>query len=212
MAWAAPWIQEEGAWYTRASMVREIVEGLDGHRGDAYLEYGWSETWTLTLKGEGVHYSGVDGFNSRGWRATARRLLYDSDRLKVSAETGLLQGAAIGGRNGCEQLGTEARMGVSWTSRPRRNPYYLFMEGAGRFHGNCQRQRLEVGYGIEPFQSIWTITQIWIERGAADANSDKLQTEILWETEYLDMSFGFRSEFGGAFEEQGAFIAIARTF
>lgn len=212
MAGAAPWIQEEGAWYTRAALVSETVEGLSGYRADAYLEYGWSDEWTVTLKGETVRYSGVDGFNSRGWRATARRLIYDTNRLKVSGEVGLLQGSAIGGRNGCDRLGTEARMGVSWSSRTRRNPYSLYMEGVGRFHGSCERRRLEAGYGIRPYGSVWTITQVWIERGAADAKSDKIQTEIVWNAERFDFSVGVRREVGNAFDEDGVFFAIARTF
>ena len=212
MAGAAPWIQEEGALYTRAALVKETVEGLQGYRGDAYLEYGWSETWTLTLKGEAVRYTGVDGFDSQGWRTTARRLFYDSDRIKISGEAGLLQGSAIGGRNGCDRLGAEARMGVSWSSRPQRNPYFLYLEGAGRFHGSCERQRLEAAYGYEAFPSIWTITQVWIERGATDAQSDKIQTELVWQTETFDLSFGLRQEIGNAFQEEGVFVAIARTF
>ena len=211
-AGAAPWIQEEGVWYTRAALVSETVEGLNGYRADAYLEYGLSDEWTVTLKGEAVRYTGVDGFDSRGWRATARRLIYDTNRLKVSGEVGLLQGSAIGGRNGCDRLGAEARMGVSWSSRPRRKPYYLYMEGVGRFHGSCERQRLEAGYGIRPYASIWTITQVWIERGASDAKSDKIQTEIVWNAERFDFSVGVRREVGNAFDEEGVFLAIARRF
>ena len=212
MARAAPWIQEEGGLYTRTALVKEAVEGLNGYRGDVYFEYGWSETWTLTLKGEAVRYSGADGFDSQGWRATARRLFYDSDRIKISGEAGLLQGSAIGGRNGCDRLGAEARMGLSWSSRPRRNPYFVYFEGAGRFHGSCERQRLEAAYGYEAFPSLWTITQIWMERGASDAKSDKVQTEIVWQAETVDLSFGVRREIGNAFQEEGIFVAIARTF
>ena len=213
MAEAAPWIQEEGALYSRAALVKETVEGLNSFRGDIYLEYGWSEDWTVSLKGEAVRYSGVDGFDSQGWRATARCLFYDSDRIRISGEAGLLQGSAIGGGpNGCDRLGAEARMGISWSSRPRRNPFFVYVEGVGRFHGACQRQRLEAAYGYEAFPSIWTVSQVWIERGATDAKSDKVQTEIVWERKNFDLSFGIRRQIGNAFQEEGVFVAIARTF
>ena len=212
MAEAAPWVHEEGALYTRAALVKETVEGLNGFRGDVYLEYGWSEDWTVSLKGEAVRYSGVDGFDSQGWRATARRLFYDSDRIRISGETSLLQGSAIGGRNGCDRLGAEARMGISWSSRPQRNPFFAYVEGVGRFQGACQRQRLEAAYGYEAFPSIWTVSQVWIERGATDAKSDKVQTEIVWERKNFHLSFGIRREIGNAFHEEGVLVANARTF
>ena len=211
-AGAAPWVQADDAWYTRISVVSEEVEGLQGYRRDAYLEYGWSETWTVTLKGEAVSYSDADDFNSEGWRATARRLLYDGDAINVSAEFGLLQGSAIGGRNGCERLGAEARAGVSWSGDWREQSTFLFVEGVGRFHGGCERQRLEVGYGGETFRSIWTVTQFWLERGAADATSDKIQSELMWRADFADVSAGYRYEVGNAFQEEGIFIAIAKVF
>ena len=211
-AGAAPWIQDEGGWYTRVSLVSEEVEGLQGYRRDAYLEYGWTEDWTLTLKGEEVSYSETNGFDSKGWRATARRLLYSSDSINVSAELGLLQGAAIGGRNGCDRLGVEARGGISWSGRWRKQSTFAFVEGAGRFHGACDRQRLEGGFGIESYPAMWTITQVWIERGALDAQSDKIQTELLWRTDFADWSAGYRYEVGNTFQEEGVFLAIAKQF
>lgn len=212
MAGAAPWIQDEDIWYARVSVVSEEVEGLQGYRSDAYLEYGWSETWTVTLKGEAVSYSDASDFDSQGWRATARSLLYDGEAINVSAELGLLQGSAIGGRNGCERLGVEARTGVSWSGDWRKQSTFVFVEGVGRFHGSCQRQRIEAGYGVETFRSIWTVTQIWIERGAADAKSDKIQTELVWHADLADFSAGYRYEIGNAFQEEGIFVSVAKAF
>ena len=211
-AWAAPWIRDDGGWYARTSLTDEKVEGLRGVRRDAYLEYGLTSAWTVTLKGEAVSYDAANGFDGTGWRASARRLLYDGSSVNVSIEFGALEGEAIGGRNGCDQLGAEARAGLSWSGNFREQSTFVFVEGAGRFHNGCDRQRLESGIGIESFPTIWTITQIWLERGSENSVSDKIQTEWLWRSDVADFSIGFRQEVSNTFQEQGAFIAIAKQF
>ena len=60
--------------------------------------------------------------------------------------------------------------------------------------------------------TIERMSVVWEERGATDAPSDKIQTEIVWNAERLDYSIGVRREVGNAFVEEGVFVSIARTF
>lgn len=209
---AAPWVQEDGKLYTRISIADEVVEGLSGIRSDAYAEYGVRPDWTLTFKAERIEYGDAPDFNSDGWRATARRQIWRFGSFRIAGEVGALQGAAIGGRNGCDSLGLEARTGLAWSGVWRDREMFAFGEIAGRYYDACQRERFDAGIGRQVSENIWNITQAWIERGSPNAQSYKIQSELLWRTELADFSFGYRQEVGGAFQEESIFLAVANQF
>ncbi len=209
---AAPWTQEHGALYTRASVARESVEGLSAWRADAYTEYGLTETWTASFKLEAIEYTDAQDFNGQGWRATVRHRLIQLGAFNVTLEGGVLKGAAIGGRSGCETLGVEARGGVSWSGAWLKQQTFAFAEAVQRDHDGCRRTRYEFGLGQEAFDDIWTVTQVWLERGAANAESNKIQTELVFSGDRTDYSIGYRTENGGFFDEESIFLAVARRF
>ena len=212
MAAAAPWVQEGGGLYTRVSLAQEDVEALSGWRSDVYAEYGLSPRLTATINLEQVEYRDDSDFNTEGWRSTLRYAVWEYGPVIVSVEAGLLQGAAIGGRNGCDQLGAEIRAGLGWSGEWRKRSTFLFGELAGRFHEACQRERYAFGLGQQTSDNFWSITQVWLERGDTNSASDKFQTEMLWRTTMADFSFGYRKENGGRFEEESIFVALARQF
>ncbi|MEM7328804.1 MAG: hypothetical protein AAF437_08705 [Pseudomonadota bacterium] len=212
MAAAAPWVQEDDGLYTRVSIAQEDVEDLSGWRADAYAEYGLTSRLTVTGNIERVEYDNGADFNTDGWRSTLRYAVIEHGPVVVSLEAGLLQGAAIGGRNGCDRLGTEVRAGLAWSGEWQKRSTYVFGEAAGRFHGDCQRERFAFGLGQRTSENVWSVTQVWLERGDTNAASDKFQTELLWRTETADFSFGYRKENGGRFEEESIFLALARQF
>jgi len=212
MAAAAPWTQEDAGLYTRLSLAQETVDGFDGQRTKLYGEYGLDGTWTATGSYERIDYSNGADFDTSGWRATLRRPLLNYKSFVWSVEGGALQGAAVGGRNGCDALGVELRSGLGWTGAWRNRSTYIFGEIATRHHAGCQRERFEYGFGYEARKRVWNITQIWLERGQRNAPSDKFQSEVLWRTDLADLSLGYRNERGGRFEEEAVFMAFARQF
>lgn len=212
IAAAAPWAQEDDGLYARVSLAQEEVESLSGWRADAYAEYGVTSRLTATAKIERVDYRNGSDFNTTGWRSTLRFAVLEEGPFVAAIEVGLLQGAAIGGRNGCDQIGAEVRTGLGWSGEWQKRSTYMFGELAGRFHENCQRDRYAFGLGQQTSENFWSITQVWIERGDTNADSDKFQTEILWRTDPADFSFGYRKENGGVFEEESIFVALARQF
>lgn len=212
MAAAAPWVQEEGALYTRVSIAQESVEGLDGWRTDAYAEYGLSSRITVTGKIEHVSYADAPDFDADGWRSSVRLRIFDKGAFAIAFELGLLEGAAIGGRNGCDTLGAEIRGGVAWSGQWQKRESFLFGEIARRTHDACQRRRFEFGFAQQTSKSVWSITQVWLERGDTNAASDKFQSELLWRTSIADLSLGYRNERGGLFDEESVFVAVARQF
>lgn len=209
---AAPWLQDKQQFYTRIEMANEVVNGLRGTRTDLYLEYGAARDWTVSLKASNLSYDGAEDFNTNGWRATVRRRLFSTGPFVASAEAGLVQGAAIGGRSGCDPLGFEARGGLGWSGTWKTRDIYAFGEVASRTYDNCRRQRLALGLGQQTAKQVWSVTQVWLEQGDSIAHSYKLQSELLWRTKIADVSIGYREEFGGAFEEESVFIAIADHF
>lgn len=212
LASAAPWVRADAEIFARWAVARERVETLDAWRSDLYVEYGLNGDWTISGKFEGVAYDEAADFNSEGWRATARRRLFQHGNIVSSAEFGALKGAAIGGANGCETLGLELRSGLAWSGRLGKVETFAFGEVAGRFHDGCRRERYEFGFGQKMTQNIWVVSQAFVERGDQNARSDKIQTELLWKSGRLETSLGYRQEVGGRFQEESIFVAVAKHF
>jgi len=212
IAAAAPWTLEPGKIYARASIASEQIEGLSAWRGDLYGEYGWREALTATIKLEAVSYPDAEDFNAQGWRATLRQRVFRAGAFNFTVELGLLEGAAIGGRNGCDTLGAEARIGASWSGAWQKRQSFAFIETARREYDACQRDRLELGLGQQVSEKIWSISQVWYEQGAPNADSSKVQTELLWRQDSVDYSLGYRNENGGYFVEESIFLAVAKRF
>lgn len=209
---AAPWTLDRDAIYARTSIASERVEGLEAWRADAYAEYGVRDRLTASLKYETVRHSGASDFDVEGWRATTRYRILQSGTINWTVESGLLRGAAIGGRNGCETLGLEVRTGLSWSGKQRERERFVFAETVLREHEGCRRYRQEVGLGQQISKNVWSISQVWLERGSPNATSHKAQTELLWRQGEMDYSVGYRNENGGAFIEESIFLAIAKRF
>ncbi|MCR9194247.1 MAG: hypothetical protein NXH88_05915 [Hyphomonas sp.] len=209
---AAPWTLKRDAIYARTSLAGERVEDLEAWRGDVYAEYGVRDWLTASFKYETVMYPSASDFNADGWRATLRQRVFQTGAFNWTIETGLLEGAAIGGRNGCDTLGVEARTGVSWSGKWRNQERFAFAETVIREHEGCRRYRQEIGLGQRVTKNIWSITQVWLDRGSPNASSHKAQTELLWRQDRTDYSIGYRNENGGFFVEESIFVAIAKTF
>lgn len=213
---AGPWGRAEDQFYIRIAVSRLNVEGLNGYRSDAYSEYGLNGDWTLTLKYERLDFNRFNEFSSDGVRTTLRRSFSVMPGLVASLEGGVLQGAAIGGAAGCETLGAEVRAGLGQSlqlGKKTKRDIFWFAEGALRAHDDgCLRRRLELGYGQKLTRDIWIISQLWFDTGTVNATSSKYQLEYLWRAGRLDISAGTQLEFGGAFEENAYFIALARRF
>lgn len=211
-ATAAPWTQRDGDLYSRASIARERVEGLDAWRADIYTEYGLTDTLTASVKLEAVAYDTASMFNGQGWRTTLRQRLFQRGTFNVTLEGGLLVGDAIGGRNGCDTLGVEARGGAAWSGAWLDTQTFVFAEAVRREHDGCRTTRAEIGLGQEVWPDFWNVSQVWVERGAENADSMKLQSELLWRGPDYDYSIGYRNENGGLFTEESIFLAVARRF
>jgi len=212
-ATAAPWTHDDGALYARASVAQEQIEGLSAWRADLYAEYGLSDTLTLSLKTEAVAFeSGAEDFDTQGWRATLRQRIFQSDTFNLTLEGGVLKGGAIGGTNGCETLGIEVRGGASWSGDLWDHQTFTFAEAVQREHERCRRTRYEAGFGQEIVDNLWSVTQVWIQRGPQRGDSNKTQTEMMWRREHADYSVGYRREYGGNFREESIFLAVAKRF
>ncbi len=212
MASAAPWVQRENFYYTRASLSSEDLNGNAGWRSDLFIEYGLTDLWTVTAKVEAARFSEAPLADGDGLQLSLRRLLYRTDELSVTAELGALQGRAISGANGCDTPGIEARGGAAWSDRLLGRDTYVTGELVRREHEGCVRNRMEFALGRRLTRRVWTASQVWIERGSDSANSDKAQTELLWRNGDFDYAVGVRQEFGGAFDENSIYIAFARRF
>lgn len=212
LASAAPWVQEESWIYSRSSVSYEQLNENIGWRGDTYIEYGMTKDWTLTGKLETVTYPDSPLEDGEGVRVTVRRSLFRSDQLSVTAEVGALQGSAIGGFLGCDELGLELRGGVARSQKVFGRDTYVFGELIRREHEECRRDRLELGAGMRLSNRLWASSQLWIERRNPIAASDKMQLELLWREQRTDYSLGYRRELGNDFSEEGVFLAVARRF
>lgn len=209
---ASPWIQEEGSVYARVAWADEEIEQVGAQRADIYAEIGASDDWTATLKLEHVDYAPNDNFDSSAWRATLRRQVFRRAGFVGSIEAGVLEGAAIGGRRGCDLLGVEGRVGLGWSGELRGTDTFTFFEAATRQHEACYRTRWEFGISQRATERIWLVTQFWSERGDQDAISDKSQTDLVWRGDEFDFTVSYREELSGAFEETGVVLSLAARY
>lgn len=212
LASAAPWVQREGFAYARASIAAETLDQEPGWRSDAFLEYGVTDRWTATAKLETVTHPQVPQEDRFGGRVTLRGSIFENDVLSVTGEVGFIQGAAIGGRNGCDTPGMEWRGGAAASYRILARNAYVFGEMVRRDHEACLRDRVELGAGLELTQAVSASAQIWIEDGEPAAPSEKAQAELIWRRGDADYSLGYRKELGDAFEEESLFLAYALRF
>ena len=206
---AGPWAQGQGNWYARALITDQQLDGVAGNRLELYGEYGFAEKWTVTAKSEAVQYELGSQFDREANRLTIRRELVSSRGWTVGVEAGAVYGSAVAGVFGCEGIGGEVQLsgGLSGT-RGGRNFYAFADVAAIRHEDGCQRQKLDIGYGVDLWKEIYLSQQLWIERGNVTAKSDKYETQLGYHFPWADVAVGYRDEFGGAFDEQAVLIAV----
>lgn len=209
---AAPWYVGDDALYASFSVSTGEVEGLKNIRSGIYAEYSLAPNWTLTSKVERVDFTDASDFNSDAWHSTLRRTFSLSDTIRLSLESGLLQGEAIGGFGGCRRLGVEARAGAAWSGKLRNVDTYSYFELAQREHKGCSRTLMEIGVGRQATRNLWLVSQVYIEEGGGLATSYKSQSGLLWKGQVNEFIVGYRTEQGGEFREDAFFVSIARRF
>ncbi len=214
VAEAGPWTRDKGGSYWQAAVLGQTIDGEPAVRGELYSEYGVTEDWTLNAQLEGVTFTEIDGFDQFAYRVTGRRQLWQRGIWRVGFEGGIVGGEAIGGTiGGCDTIGGEARLSFGGGGRSERGrDWFTFIDGIVREHGNCRRQRVEAGYGQEVFKNWFTVNKVFLEEGTGDARSAKLETVLSRRFGSTNISFGYRQEFGGRFEERGVLISIERRF
>lgn len=72
----------------------------------------------------------------------------------------------------------------------------------------CERTRIETGYGQDLTERIFIGQQLWYEEGNQSACSVKTETQCGVHFQKFDLSFGYRQEIGGVFEESAVLVAL----
>lgn len=211
---AGPWTRDQGDGYASLALLGQRIDGQDAVRIEAYGEYGVTSKWLVTGQVDGLVFTGLDGFNQTAWRATARRGIWKSGRFLAAVEAGVVGGEAIGGTlSGCETVGAEARLSFGGGGRTRAGrDWFFFSDAIIREHGNCRRQRAELGFGQEIARNWFTTNKLYLETGTDDARSAKVETIISRRFGSTDIGLGYRQEFGGNFREAGVILSLEYRF
>jgi len=207
---AGPWTRDDGGFYLRGLVSTETLNGLDGTRADAYGEYGLTDRLTLTGKTEAVFYEdSIGDIDRQSYRLTLRRQLWAHKGFVIGAEGGAVYGNAIAGTFGCDEWGGEARLSVGYSGVRKSLGFYLFGDVAMIGHQDgCVRHRAEFGYGADLSDRIFVTQQVWLERSNDSADSNKFESQVGYHFGHVDISVGYREEFGGAYEENAYLIAL----
>ena len=207
---AGPWAQAPGGVYARGIVSAERLDGEDGWRGDLYGEYGFAGRLTLTGKVESVRYDAGTA-DADAYRVSVRHQVWSNAKgWTAGVEAAAIRGSALAGIYGCTGWGGEARVSVgrSGTSKKGRG-YYFFGDAAWlNQEGGCNRQRVEMGYGLDLGGNFFTAQQVWLEHGNRSADSIKSDTQFGYHFPLADVSIGYREEFGGQFDEQAVLLGI----
>ena len=214
VAEAAPWVREDGGWYTRALGARDSLNGVEGWRADLYGEYGVTDKITVTVKNEAVMYPDAAAFDRDYWRLTARRTLGSHKGWTAGVEAGAFHGSPLNASDGrdlifCEGTGFEARAGAGWSGTYRGKPLYAFVDASHLAQKDgCSRNRIEAGYGQDLTDRIFIGQQLWFEEGDLTGRSVKTETQLGVHFGRFDVSLGYREEIGGTFNENAVLIAL----
>ena len=214
MAQAGPWTHEKGGGYASSALLLQRIDGEDAVRAELFGEYGLTSNWTVSLQAEGVTFPDLAGFDQYAYRATLRRQFWRKGVWRAAFEGGVVGGEAIGGTiGGCDTVGGEARLSFGGGGRTKRNRnWFAFIDGVYREHGNCRRQRIEAGYGLEVFPKWFTTNKVFLEDGDDDARSAKFETTLARRFGRTDLGIGYRQEFGGRFQEAGLILSLEHRF
>lgn len=182
---------------------------FSANRSDLYAEYGLTDDWTLAGKFETVDFETSNAFDAYGYRLQLRRALWRSDFWSTTAAVGYVEGAAIGGRLGCESRGGEIELGVGHSGLLGEDTYFAGLTLGHRSHeSDCQTNRLEFVMGVSDADGFNYTTQYWSERGD-NGNSDKVEFMISRNIGPFEAGFATRYEIGGEFEEQAYVFSLA---
>ena len=203
------WVQPEGALFARTSLALEDHGPFSARRADAYLEYGVTDTWTVSGKFESVNFDASNAFDSDGVRVALRRSLWRSDFWSSAISLGYVEGAAIGGFRGCESRGGEIAFGAGQSGTLGEDTYFIGLTLGHRNHeDNCQTNRLEFVMGVSDDDGFNYTTQYWSERGD-NGNSDKIEFMVSRNFQSIELGVAARREIGGEFEEQALVFSLA---
>ncbi|WP_340692129.1 hypothetical protein [Hyphomonas sp.] len=207
---AGPWTRDDGGFYLRGLVSTETLDGLDGTRADVYGEYGLTDRWTLTGKTEAVAYEdSIGDIDRQSYRVSLRRQLWSHKGFTFGAEAAAVYGSAIAGTFGCDEWGGEARLSGGYSGVRKSLGFYLFSDFAMISHQDgCVRHRAEFGYGADISDRIFVTQQVWLERSNDSADSNKFESQVGYHFGHVDVSVGYREEFGGAYEENAYLIAL----
>ena len=209
MADAGPWVQAPGHWYAQGIITQEDLNGADGNRMELYGEYGFARNWHVTVKSEAVSYKSGSAFDRESLRLTMRRQLVSSKGWTAGVEAGAVYGSAVANIFSCEGFGAEGRLSGGYSGLKHGRNFYAFADAAYISHEDgCERQRAELGYGVDLTEKIFLSQEVWIERGNRTADSDKYQTQLGYHFPWADLALGYREEFSGSFEEESVLVAI----
>lgn len=211
---AGPWTRPQGDGYASFAVLGQRIDGEDAVRLEAYGEIGVTSKWLLTAQVDGLVFTGIDGFDQTAWRATARRGIWRRGRFLAAVEAGAVGGAAIGGTfSGCDTVGGEARLSFGGGGRTGSGrDWFLFADAIVREHGNCRRQRAELGFGQEVARNWFSTSKLYLETGSGDARSAKVETVVSRRFGSTDIGLGYRQEFGGTFQEAGVILRLEHRF
>jgi len=213
VAEAGPWGQEDGDVFARVAYSAEQIDGADAWRADAYGEYGLNENWTVIAKAESVQFPNAAEFNASEGRLIFQRQMLSNKYIVIAAGGGLVQGAAIGGVEGCDSLGGEVRASVGSSGAILNRDWYASVDYSDRWHSDgCQRTKMDIVTGFESGKNTIISPQIYFERSNRGAESVAVQMEWIRQTPWFDLTLGYKYESGELFEQQATIIGLSRRF
>lgn len=210
---AGPWGQQKENVFARAAVSGETIDGATAWRADLYGEYGLSKKWTLIAKAESVHFSDADDFNANEAKIVAQRRVYNRRNIVAAIGGGPVYGAAIGGISDCDTIGVEARSSVGTSGNLAGREWYGSVDVSGRWHSDgCQRQKIDFVFGVKYNERTTFSPQLYLEQSNRGADSAAVQIEYINHFAQFDLTYGYKFESGGLFEQHAAIVAISKRF
>lgn len=206
---AGAWTQPKGEGYRATMLARERGDFGESWRHESYLEYGLTPKYTISGKLETLWRMDKQFSDRTAGELSLRRQIHRTDTSVISVQLGALLGEALEG-DVCEGEGGEVRLSYGRNISLGTKAGYVVVEAAHRRRGACDRNKVDLAFGVDLSEKWNFQAKAFAETGGGD--SLKLDAMISRKMRESYLGIGVREEVGGNFNETSLIMSVWKRF
>lgn len=209
-AYAGAWTHEKETGYSSVGVQRDFGEYGDAWRSQSYLEYGATDRLTLVGKAETLWRDADGGDDRVAGLVAARRSFARIEGFVAALQIGVLIGDSLEAPL-CEGSGLESRVLAGWSGVLGGAGVWVNAETGFRNQGGCGRWKTDLAAGVELSEN-WRAEAKAYHQSGDGPRSLKFESGLARRVGDQFLGVSYRSETGGAYEEDSWILTLSRRF